>query len=67
MISNITYDKESEKQNQLRKEMAKNYRIEQALKEEIIKKDEILEEYKTKDIKIKDLEEENKNLILVMV
>ena len=34
MISNITYDKESEKQNQLRKEMAKNYRIEQALKEE---------------------------------
>ena len=34
MISNINYDKESEKQNQLRKEMATNYRIEQALKEE---------------------------------
>ena len=34
MISNINYDKESEKQNQLRKEMGTNYRIEQALKEE---------------------------------
>ena len=34
MISNITYDKESEKQNQLRKEMARNYRIEEALREE---------------------------------
>ena len=34
MISNINYDKESEKQNQLKKEMITNYRIEQALREE---------------------------------
>ena len=32
------------------------------LKEEIIKKEELLEEYKLKDAKIKELEEENKDL-----
>ena len=34
MISNINNDKELEKQNQLRKEMATNNRIEQSLREE---------------------------------
>ncbi len=34
MISNINNDKELEKKNQLRKEMATNYRIEQFLREE---------------------------------
>ena len=48
MISNINYDKESEKRNQLRKEMATNYRIVQALREE---KEE--EERKKKEKKMK--------------
>ena len=34
MISNIYYENELEKKNQLRKEMESNYRFEQALREE---------------------------------